>query len=170
MAMSKDTEKYHAMAPKDTCKDGETPLFRVNVVRTTSHTGEQFHIDCPVYSTDTREELDNRVGMCLSVIQDRLEAENEAYLAVQEASTKKRLTEEALRRNQKKLEKDLKKLEQQRKTERWTDETYEAKKADLRTRFETAQKTLEESETVEDVVANAPKNLEIAESAEATTH
>jgi hypothetical protein len=161
---NKESERFHTLGPKETIKSGD-PAFRIGIVRTTSYTGEQFHIDCPVYADDSRAELHDRVGMCLSVIQERLEEENEAMVEINEREQKTRLREEVIKRNVMKFNKDKKDLEKEAKKAGWKPETLEAKIKDLEERFDTAQKTLEESETVENIkaLAGAPKH----ESAEA---
>lgn len=164
MSVSEKSKQFHTLGPKDVSKTEET-WMKVNVVRTTSHTGEQFHIECPVYATDTREEMDARVGMCLSIIQDRLEEENQAFLKIQQEEQLKRMREEAKRRNSIKLQNDLKKLEREGKKQGWKPETLEAKKKETMEKFETAQKTLDEDETLEGILAKAPKNLEVQEPA-----
>lgn len=158
MALTEETEKYHTLGPKETSKGSEECWMKVNVVRQTSHTGEQFHFEIPVYASDTRDEMNDRIHMCLSVIQDRLEQENTAFLKIQAEEQKKRLTQEAIERNWKKFEREKKDLQKEAKKAGWKQETLDAKLADLTERFTKAQETLEGSNTVEELVAVAPKN------------
>jgi hypothetical protein len=66
---------YHKMAPKDVGLKAQT---HIDVIRTTNQTGEQFHVQVPVYEDDTREAVKSRVNFFLSIIQDRMEDENKA--------------------------------------------------------------------------------------------
>lgn len=159
MPLSERTKEFHTLGPCDVKKGGEETWMKVNVVRQTSHTGEQFHFEIPVYASDTREEMNKRIGMCLSVIQDRLEEENEAFLEIQQGEQKKRLTQEAKKRNTLKFESEKKQLRKQAKKEGWTQEVLDEKIADVTERYEAAMKTLDDgNQTIEEIVAAAPKN------------
>lgn len=135
-------EPFHKLGPKDVFKAGKTPVMHVDVVRTTSHTGEQFHINCPVYEDDTREEMKTRVWTCLSLIQERLEEENEALDMVNKKTQAERLREESIRRNQSKFKKDKKELIARSRSEKWTKEQVDKELVDLESRFKQAQDTL----------------------------
>lgn len=135
-------EEYHGLGPKDILKPGKAPVMHVDVVRTTSHTGEQFHINCPVYEDDTREELKTRIWTYLSIIQERLEDENEAMERVNRLSQQERLREESIRRNQSKFKTDKKDIIKRARAEGWTKEQVDSAMESLTVKFETAQKTL----------------------------
>ena len=66
-------EKYHKMTPKDV---GLKEAMIINIARTTTATGEQFHFQVPVYPDDSREMVNDRVKFCFSFMQDRMEDEN----------------------------------------------------------------------------------------------
>ena len=70
-----DHAKYHKLGPSDV---GLQATAYLDIARTTSHTGEQFHVQVPVYKEDSREQLKDRVNFFLSIIQDRMEDENKA--------------------------------------------------------------------------------------------
>jgi hypothetical protein len=154
MAISKTDTKYEvhkSLGAKDVLKDS-TPLTQVSVTRVTSKTGEQFHMDCPIYGDDTREEINERMGMFLSIIQDRLEEENAAWNEIEEEQLKKRLIKEATKRNKASYEKQKAALDKRVAKKKITVEQYEAEVAELKTTFETANTKLAEPETAEGIV------------------
>jgi hypothetical protein len=83
MPLMPEHEKYHKLSPRD-LKFGEKPVMNFGVARTTAMTGEQLHVDCPVYMSDSREDVLNRLGFCYSIIQERLEDENKAVRWIDE--------------------------------------------------------------------------------------
>lgn len=169
MAMSTDTEKYHTLGPKDVWKD-ETSVGTVDIARTTNATGEQLHINCPIYKTDTREELNERLQVCYSVLQDRLEQENRIVSENNKRAQQQRLTNEAIKRNEAKYEKDLRNLQKEAKKQRWTDETLETKTKELRENFLKAQETLTKDLPEGSEVHGSPVTKTEEGFVEATTH
>jgi hypothetical protein len=88
-------ERFHKLGPNETIKADAKQVMEIQVARQTSTTGEQIAIGCPVYADDTREELNARLGMVYSILQDRLEEENKAMLNLTEkAKERKRQAEE----------------------------------------------------------------------------
>jgi hypothetical protein len=85
-------EKFHKSGPKD-CFWGK-PKDAVTSIRVTRSTisDEQMELLCPVFSTDTRESLDSRLGMLLSIVQDRRDDAATAWKAAEENQA--RLTEQ----------------------------------------------------------------------------
>lgn len=143
-------KKYHEMSPKDVVKQ-EQSVMSIDVARTTTHTGEQFHVTIPVYISDSREELRDRMQFCLSIMQERMEEENEAMNRMNAAVQTERVRGESIRRNQLKLKKDRKELLIRSKREGWNKEVTDNELNDLQQKFETAQKTLLEG-TAEEAV------------------
>ncbi len=47
-------------------------------------------INCPVFESDDRVSLDSRLGLMLSVVQDRMDDANEAWISVQESHEEKK--------------------------------------------------------------------------------
>lgn len=119
MPLLPEHEQYHKLGPKDVGfdKDKEGRVAELNIARTTSHTGEQLMISCPVYASDSRDELSARVQFCFSIIQDRMEDENVAMIELQnKARLRAANSEKAV-------------LEKQAEAKKIKDELVEAKKA-----------------------------------------
>ena len=63
--------RFHESGPKDVhWGKPKTAVCTIRVTRSTI-SDEQMEFICPVFSDDTRESLDSRLGMLLSVAQDR---------------------------------------------------------------------------------------------------
>lgn len=86
-----DTErhkKFHESGPKD-LKDGDrnekgelkNAIATFNVTRSTID-NEQMSVSIPVFTSDSREDLDLRVGMLMSIMQDRIEDAAKAWAEV----------------------------------------------------------------------------------------
>lgn len=130
-------QPYHVMGPKDIGLDPDKKsAMTIDVLRTTNHTGEQLHVQVPVYGNETREEVQQRLGFVYSLIQDRLEEENKAVAWRNERSDIIRRASEMSRRNQERLTKQLRLLDRKRKSERWTEETFIAERTKLMKEFE----------------------------------
>ena len=80
--MLKKHERFHKLGPADLNWD-EKPLTEVLVQRQTSMTGETISISVPVYAADTREVLNDRMGLFFSIMQDRMEDENERVMELE---------------------------------------------------------------------------------------
>jgi len=106
-------EKFHKMGPVDTFKKEERAMS-IQVARQTSTTGEQIVMECPVFASDTREELNARLGMCYSIMQDRLEDENKAMLRLQEEAKKRKAAaeEEERAKAEEKHQEELRRIEE----------------------------------------------------------
>lgn len=98
-------EKHHKASPADV---GLKETARIAVIRTTNQTGEQFQIEIPVYPDDSREQLNDRVGFFLSIVQDRMEDENKAVNELNQRAEKVRRTGEQLKRLTSEFEKQVK--------------------------------------------------------------
>lgn len=78
-------ERWHSLGPKDCYFDQSGGLFKkgkaVASIRITRSTisDEQFEVIVPVFSDDSRESLDDRLGMFLSLAQDRREDAAKAW-------------------------------------------------------------------------------------------
>ena len=75
--MRQSHEKFHKMSPKEA---GIKADCAIQIARTTTQTGEQFVTEVPIYVEDTREQVNDRVGFFLSIMQDRMEDANKAML------------------------------------------------------------------------------------------
>lgn len=72
---------YHKKGAKDIAWGKEEDLgFHVQLQRATSVTNEQFAIQIPIYKTDTREEMRDRLQLAYSIVQERLEDENDSMI------------------------------------------------------------------------------------------
>jgi len=154
MAISKTDKQYKAhrvLGPKEVAKDSAI-FTKIDVVRVTSKTGEQFHMECPLYVDDTREEVNTRMGMLLSVVQDRLEEENEAWNEVETTQLKKRLIKEAAKRNEKSLKTKKLALDNRLKHSKISTDDYTKELLELEEKFATAMKELTQAETPEELV------------------
>jgi len=116
MPLMPEHEKYHALGPSD-LKFGEKPVMNFGVARTTAQTGEQLHVECPVYASDSREEVLSRLGFCYSIIQERMEDENKAVRWIDERVQKAARAHEKIKdlnnmadADAKRLKKDVKDL------------------------------------------------------------
>jgi hypothetical protein len=80
--------KHHSVGPKD-CHWGK-PKMAVTTIRVTRSTisDEQMEVLIPVFSDDTRESLDLRLGMMMSLAQDRRDDVNLAYAEAEENQAK----------------------------------------------------------------------------------
>lgn len=141
MPLSPETRKHHSTNP---CDVGLSPekkaAMTVGIVRQTSQTGEQIHIDCPVYAEDTREQLKARLGFCYSILQERLEEENEAVNFQNKRHQTMRMCKVADENNIKHKEKLFAKLEKSAKAQRWTEEKIAEEKKLIETEFDKAHK------------------------------
>lgn len=79
--------KFAGMGPKDLRKVAadEKAITLVQFSKTTSMDGEQMSVQIPIYELDSREDVNNRVKMLVSVIIGRMTEVNEAMLAAEEA-------------------------------------------------------------------------------------
>ncbi len=133
-------KKYHEMGAQEAQLKEKTT---VHVVRTTNQTGEQFHVEVPIYPTDDREAIKNRVNFFLSIIQDRMEDENKAMVDAQKKEYEKRALQEASQRNNQSFinqSKDLAKKLKQNKIKQLEHDTQLAK---LKENLVTANKELD---------------------------
>jgi hypothetical protein len=114
MALIPEHEKFHALGPIDTIKSGGERVMGIQIARQTNATGEQIVMECPVYNTDTRDELNARLQMCYSLLQDRLEDENKAMLALEEKAKAKKAAAEAEEeaRKEEKHQTELRRIEE----------------------------------------------------------
>lgn len=140
-------KKYHEMGPKDAGLKGEVKL---QVARTTDHTGEQFAMDIPIYPDDSREQVRDRVNFFLSLIHDRVEDVNKAIVEMNEREQKLRHARELIKRNlqtfankAKALEKRLKRKGKDGITQSEYEHALENLKAELKAANEPLQKELE---------------------------
>lgn len=80
LVQSPKHKKWHSLAPKAVSwgVKKEPVMTSIDVTRS-SMEGEQISFRCPVFKSDTREELSDRLGLLFSVVQDRLEDANEAW-------------------------------------------------------------------------------------------
>lgn len=88
---------YHELGPKDVrwADEEEKTACEVHIVRQTSATGEQINISVPLFAKDSREDVKSRLGMVYSILQDRMEEENKALIALEEKVKAKKEAEEA---------------------------------------------------------------------------
>lgn len=102
-----ENERFHKLAPKDVLKADEKPLIEMQLAKQTTSTGEQIVMNCPMYASDTREELNDRIQMCFSIMQERMEEENKVLLKLAEDAKrkKKEAEEEAFRLEEERKEK-----------------------------------------------------------------
>lgn len=82
-------EKWHKLGPVE-CRWEEKPVTVINVTRSTMD-NEQFSIAIPVFQGDSRVDLENRVGLFLSIAQDRMTEANEAWRIADEKSKEEML-------------------------------------------------------------------------------
>lgn len=77
-------KRYHSLGPAD-CYFGRKgkAVASISVTRSTVD-NEQMTINIPVFSDDTRQTLDDRIGMFLSLPQERMEDANAAWQLVQD--------------------------------------------------------------------------------------
>lgn len=163
MALSSKHRKYHELSPCDVFTKEETPITSYDVGRATSATGEQFHFSCPVYKSDTREELNNRIQFLMSIVQDRLEEENEAMQEAEAEVTKARRKGEVMKRNRSKYDAELKALKKEAKKKGWTEEETTTKVTELTNKFEKAQELVAGAEDLETIMDLSKKPLEAVE-------
>jgi thiamine kinase-like enzyme len=130
-----DHAKYHALGPADV---GLQATAYLDIARTTSHTGEQFHVQVPVYKEDTREQLKDRVNFFLSIIQDRMEDENKAVNKMNEI----RQLQTSIERNAKSFLTQKKALDKRLKKQQLTMEQYNADLDTLKENLKTANQTI----------------------------
>lgn len=75
-------QKYHSVGPKDVKFGGkDDAVMMVGITRSTMDS-EQISIQVPVFAGDSREDMDLRIGMALSIAQDRMEDVNQAWQIV----------------------------------------------------------------------------------------
>jgi hypothetical protein len=163
MSLLIEHEKYHTMGPKDVKWEGEQ-AFPMQISRQSSGLGEQITIECPVYKDDTREDMMNRIHMCYSIIQERLESENKALLEA-EGKAKKRahdtvLRKEAKGRNEARYKREQKELRRTANKEKWDGNQLEIKLEKLEYNFLQAQKLIDESPIEAPVVDIASGNAQ----------
>lgn len=75
-------EKYHTLGPKD-CGFGskQEAVMMVSISRQTID-NESMSINVPIFECDDREAMDARIGMAASILQERQEDANQAWLQV----------------------------------------------------------------------------------------
>ncbi len=89
--------RYHEAGPKDVHFGGkDDAVMMVSISRSTIE-NEQMSIQVPIFANDSREELDLRIGMAASILQDRQDDASEAWKQVNEKASKDR-QEETLKR------------------------------------------------------------------------
>ena len=147
MSLLEEHDKYKAMGPSDVFKKEGEPAMAIQVSRSTSHTGEQFSFECPIWKDDTREDVKNRLYWALSIVQDRLEEENEAMIRIEAANQKTRLKQEAAKRNEKRYNQRLKDLKRAKIKESWTDEAHQTKVDEETAKYKESLSLLEAAET-----------------------
>ena len=157
--------KYHKMGPKDipAPEAGAPHLLEVDMMRQTSTTGETISIKCPVYQSDDRETMMNRINMCYSILQERLEDENKAQDLWNKKAQQQRLVAEAERRNVIRYKADEKWIRKEAKKSGWTQEVVQEKLTDLRKRFSEAQEQLKTEGSAREIAlmnADGQANLE----------
>jgi hypothetical protein len=139
---------YHKFGPKDLKWDGEK-VSEFAVTRTTSATGEQCQILCPIFKDDSRDDMMNRIHMCYSILQERMEDENKVTLALEEKAKQRAqdysLRKEAKDRNKAKYERELKEVRRQAHKEKWPGDKIEAAEKELAERFHQAQVLIDEN-------------------------
>lgn len=85
-------QKFHSVGPKDVKFGGkDDAVMMVSITRSTID-NEQLSVSVPVFAQDSREDMDLRIGMALSIAQERMEDANEAWKQV--AATKEEESEE----------------------------------------------------------------------------
>lgn len=118
---------YHTIGPKDLGFDGDKKAaMTVDILRTTNHTGEQIHIQVPVYGDETREELKTKLGFVYSIIQDRMEEENKAVEWLNERQNTANLALTLIKRNDALKKTNIEKLTKTARKRKWTDEQLKA--------------------------------------------
>lgn len=133
MSLSPETKVFHSIGPKDIGLDPERkPAMNIGIVRTTNQTGEQIHIDCPVYGDETREVLKQRLGFAYSVLQDRLEEENKAVAWQNKRQQTIRSVIAADKKNAERLEQLFAKCAKDAKRHKWTEEKYKEERDKIR--------------------------------------
>lgn len=82
-------KRFHSIGPKDLKWPWrKRPLNIIHVQKEVS-SGEHMSVDVPIYKTDSREDITDRVGLFVSILQDRMDEFAEAW-----AESKKRAEEE----------------------------------------------------------------------------
>lgn len=139
MSLIPEHEQHHSLGPKDVGIKWDKPAaMHVEVVRTTNQTGEQICVKVPVYGDESREELQKRLAMAYSIIQDRLEDENKAVNWRNEKGQTARRAAEKVRRKEIDLKDQLKPIEKEIKAA-----TNSLKTAKSKTQKEEAQERLD---------------------------
>lgn len=87
-------ERFHKLGLSDLKWDAK-PVTEVLVQRQTAMTGETLSIAVPLYADDTREVLNDRMGLFFSIMQDRMEDENERVMELEQQVTEQRRAAEA---------------------------------------------------------------------------
>lgn len=117
---SADTEVHHSLGPKDLGLDPEKKAaMSVDIARSTNHTGEQLHVSVPIYGTESREEIQKRLGFAYSIIQDRLEAENKLIDWQNSKQTTMRRSVTYIESLKKEMKAELNALDKRNRKEGW---------------------------------------------------
>ncbi len=139
-----DHAKYHDMGPKDV---GLKEAVKLQVARTTDHTGEQFAFEIPIYPDDSREQVRDRVNFFLSIMHDRVEDVNQAMLESREKELKINHLRKAIENNNQRFVNQTKALEKRLKRKAIKqaefDEELAKLQAELKEANELMQKELE---------------------------
>ncbi len=114
--------QYHKLGPKDCAfKSYKKKVADVNICRNTSTTGEQISILIPIYSDDSRKEMDDRLGMAYSILQDRLEAENKVMAVLNEKQQNRRQCMMRVEKEDKEYNFAIEKIEKRQRKEGFDD-------------------------------------------------
>lgn len=120
MSLLPEHERYHTLGPKDVGVDGDKkPAMTIDVLRTTNNTGEQLHIQVPIYGDDSRDQLRDRLNFAYSILQERLEDENKAVEWRNKRMEIVRRAAEASKRNAERLQKKLNHLQKLARKSKW---------------------------------------------------
>lgn len=111
----KDHNKFHGKGPKELCHgDDKDVLFAVQVQKQVSVSGEQMAIQVPIFKSDTREAMNERLHLAYEIMGERMGYENAAVEKLNQAAQDKR-RQEHLDRVQAQQDAKLKKLQERGK-------------------------------------------------------
>jgi hypothetical protein len=143
--------KYHSLGPQDISwgKENEERVMTFAVTRQSSAFGEQTSMECPVFASDSREMMMNRIHMCYSILQERMEDENKVTITLEgkarERAKEIKLKKEAQDRNQKRFEAEKKEINRKAHAEKWKGDRIEKELEELTAKFFEAQKLIDEN-------------------------
>lgn len=89
LLQNEEHKKYHELGPKDLKWPFKVRPMNVITVQKEVSSGEHMTINIPIFKNDSRNDIKYRVGMYVSILQDRMDEFAEAW-----AESKKRAEQE----------------------------------------------------------------------------